>query len=147
MSLVKWSPESPLFSSLSSWMDDFFPENFDFPKPMVKGITIPAVNVTENKNEFKVEVAAPGFKKEDFNLEIKNGYLTINGETKAEEEKKDEQFTRREFRFNSFSRSFSLPENVKETDIKARYNDGILLVTLPKTKVDKAELVKTISVQ
>lgn len=147
MSVVKWNPETSLFSSLSSWIDDFFADNGDFPKPMVKGVSIPAVNVTESNKEFKLEVAAPGFKKEDFNLEVKNGYLTINGETKMEEEKKEEHYTRREFRFNSFSRSFALPDNVKEGEIKAKYDEGILKVTLPKSKVDKEEMVKTISVQ
>jgi len=146
MSLIKWSPETPVFSSLSDWMEDFF-DNGDLPMPKVKGVSIPAVNVTENAKEFKLEVAAPGFKKEEFNLEVKNGYLTINGETKAEEKKEDEKYTRREFRFSSFSRSFALPENVEESMIKARYDDGILFVTLPKSKTGKEELVKTITVQ
>ncbi|MBK6931027.1 MAG: Hsp20/alpha crystallin family protein [Saprospirales bacterium] len=147
MALVKWNPESSLFSSLSSWMDDFFPDNGDFPKPMVKAITVPAVNVTENKKEYTLEVAAPGFKKEDFKLEVKNGYLLISGETKMEEAKEEEKYTRREFRFSSFTRSFALPENVREEDIQARYNDGILMIMIPKSKVEKAELIKTISVQ
>lgn len=147
MSLVKWNPETSLFPSISSWMEDFFADNGDFLKPRIKGVSIPAVNVTENKAAFKLEVAAPGFKKEDFKLEVKNGYLTVSGETKAEEERKDEQYTRHEFRFDSFSRSFALPENVKETDIEAKYTDGILLVTLPKTKVEKEEAVKKISIK
>ncbi len=147
MSLIKWNPETSLFPSLGTWMDDFFADNGDWPKPMVKGISIPAVNVTENKKEYKLEVAAPGFNKADFNLEVKNGYLTIKGETKAEEEKKEEEYTRREFRFSSFTRSFALPENVKESDIQAKYNDGILLVTLPKMKEEKTEVTKKISVQ
>lgn len=147
MSLVKWNPDTALFSSLSSWMDDFFTGNGDFPQPMIKGISIPAVNVTENKAEFKLEVAVPGFKKEDFNLEVKNGYLLIKGENKAEKEAKEDNYTRREFRFNSFNRSFSLPDNVKESEIKANYKDGILMVTLPKTKLEKAELTQSIPVQ
>ena len=147
MSLIKWNPESSLFPTLSNWIDDIFAENGDFPKPMVKGITIPAVNVTETGKEFKLEVAAPGFKKEDFKLEVKNGYLNIEGETKEEKEKKEEHYTRREFRFNSFTRSFALPENVKANDIQAKYSDGILFVTLPKMKEDQEKLAKTISVQ
>lgn len=147
MSLVKWNPESSLFPTLSNWIDDFFAGDGDFPKPMVKGVTIPAVNVTENNKAFKLEVAAPGFKKDDFKLEVKNGYLCIEGETKEEKEEKDEQYTRREFRFNSFSRSFALPENVKEGEIEAKYTDGILRITLPKAKEEKEKLVKLISVQ
>ena len=146
MALVKWEPEMSFFPRVSSWMDDFFADN-DFPKPMVKGVSIPAVNVVEKAKEFNVEVAAPGFKKDDFKLEVKNGCLTISGELKTEEEKKDEKYTRREFRFNSFMRTFTLPENVREEEIKAHYNDGILVITLPKKDVTKTELVKTISIQ
>lgn len=147
MSLIKWNPESSLFSNFSNWMDDIFTDNAEFPMPKVKGVSIPAVNVTENKKEFKLEVAAPGFKKEDFKLEVKNGYLIINGEHKTEMKKEEEMYTRREFSYNSFSRSFALPENVEEAKINARYDDGILLVSLPKTTMDKEELIKTISVQ
>ena len=147
MSLIKWNPESPLFSSLSNWMDDLFPENSDFPQPMVKGISIPAVNVTESDKAFTLEVAAPGFKKEDFTLEVKNGYLMISAETEQEEEKKEEMYTRREFRFNSFKRSFALPDNVLENKIKANYEDGILLITVPKSEKVKDEMIKKISVQ
>ena len=147
MSLIKWNPETSLFPSLGTWMDEFFDDNGNWPKPMVKGISIPAVNVTENKKEYKLEVAAPGFKKEDFNLEVKNGFLTIKGETKEEEEKKEDEYTRREFRFSAFTRSFALPENIRETEILAKYNDGILMISLPKAKEEKAELIKKISVQ
>ncbi len=146
MSLIKWNPESSVFPSFSSWVDDFFGDG-DFPKPMVRGVSVPAVNVTENAKEFKLEVAAPGFKKEDFKLEVKNGYLFINGETEQKEEKKEDKYTRREFRFSSFTRSFALPDNVTEEKIDAHYKDGILEIRLPKSKAEKEELVKTISVQ
>ncbi len=145
MSLIKWNPETPFFPSISNWMEDFFPES-GF-KPAVKGISIPAVNVTENKNAFKLNVAAPGFKKEDFKLEARNGYLTISGETSDEKEDKDEQFTRREYSFNSFSRSFSLPENIIGDDISAQYTDGVLKVTLPKKKVEEEKPTKQIAIK
>jgi HSP20 family protein len=135
MSLVKWNPETSFFPSFSSWMDDFFPES-SF-KSAMKGVSVPAVNVKESKEAFKLDVAAPGFKKEDFKLEVKNGYLTISGESKEEKEDKDETFTRREYSFNSFSRSFSLPENVNAEHVEAQYSDGVLKVTLPKKKSDE----------
>lgn len=138
MSLVKWNPESSFFPSISNWMDDFFPDNANnWPKSSVKGVSIPAVNVTENKDAFKLKVAAPGFKKEDFKLEIQNGYLTISGETKEEKEDKDEKYTRQEYRYSTFSRSFALPENVKSDDIFAEYADGVLKIVLPKKKTDE----------
>ena len=144
MSLVKWNPETSFFPTLSSWMDDFFPEN-GF-KTAMKGLTVPAVNVKESKDAFKLNVAAPGFKKEDFKLEVKNGYLIISGEAKEEKEDKDETFTRREYSYNTFSRSFSLPENVNGDAIAAQYADGVLKVTMPKTKADDKP-VKQIAVK
>jgi len=148
MSLVKWNPEVSFFPSFPAWFDDFFADKGDFPVPSVKGVSIPAVNVTENKAEYKLEVAAPGFKKEDFKLEVKNGYLTIAGEVKEEkEEKEGDKYTRREFRYNSFSRSFALPDDVLDAKIGARYNDGILLITLPKSKTETADVTKTIAIQ
>ena len=135
MSLVKWNPENSFFPSLSTWMDDFFSEN-SFRSAM-KGVSVPAINVKESKDAFKLHVAAPGFKKEDFKLEVKHGYLTISGESKEEKEDKDETFTRREYAYNSFSRSFSLPENINGEEIDAQYADGVLKVTLPKKKADE----------
>lgn len=137
MSLIKWNPETTLFPTLTNWMDDIFTDNGDWLKPAIKGVSIPAVNVTENKDAFKLKVAAPGFKKEDFKLEMQNGYLTISGESKEEKEDKDEKFTRQEYRYSTFTRSFALPDNVKSDDISAEYADGVLKVVLPKKKTDE----------
>ena len=131
MSLIKWNPESTIFPTLPKWADDFFENSIDW-FPSVKGISIPAVNVREMKKAFKMELAAPGFKKEDFKLEMQNGCLTISGETKDEKEEKDEKYTRQEYRYSSFNRSFTLPENIDADHISAEYTDGILKVTLPK---------------
>lgn len=130
MSLIRWTPESGLFPSVPNWIDDFFVD--DWVKPSVKGVSIPAVNVSENKDAFKLKVAAPGFKKEDFKLEVKNGTLMISGEHKTETEDKEEKFTRQEYAFSAFSRSFTLPDNVNGDNITAQYADGILKVELPK---------------
>lgn len=135
MSLIRWTPESNLFPSISNWMEDFFAD--DWVKPSVKGISIPAVNVSENKDAFKLKVAAPGFNKEDFKLEVKNGCLIISGETKKETEEKDEKFTRQEYAYTTFTRSFTLPENVNGDSISAQYADGILKVLLPKSKTEE----------
>lgn len=110
-------------------------------------MTIPAVNVKETEKEFLLEVAAPGMKKDDFKLEVKEGMLYISAETKMEKEEKEENFTRREFSYTTFSRSFWLPENVKSTDIKAAYKDGILNITLPKIKVEKKAPAKLIEIK
>lgn len=144
MTLTKWMPANNLFPTVSDWMDDFFSDNGFI--PAVKGISIPAVNATENKKAFQLKVAAPGFKKEDFKLEVKNGYLTVSGESSEEKEDKDETFTRREYSYNTFSRSFSLPENVNGDNITAQYTDGVLKVTLPK-KVTEEKATKQITVK
>ena len=145
MSLIKWNPEVSLMPKFSSWMDDFFSDNGDWMKPAFAGISVPAVNVTENKTSFKLEVAAPGFKKDDFKIEVNNGIMTISGETKQEATDKDEQYTRREFSYSKFSRSFTLPENVKSDNITAKFDDGILRIGLPKTKTEE-KAAKTISI-
>ena len=86
-----------------------------------------------------IAVAAPGFKKEDFNLAVENGILTISAEQKEEKEEKDEKYTRREFISSSFSRSFSLPENIEENNIKGHYENGVLYVTVPKREQKKPQ--------
>lgn len=96
--------------------------------------TLPAVNVLENDNEFQIDVAAPGMKKNDFKVNYDNGRLTISSEVKEEKnEKNGGKITRREFNYRSFQRSFSVPETVVNADrIDAKYTDGILHITLPK---------------
>lgn len=94
--------------------------------------SFPAVNIKENEKDFVLELAIPGRKKEDFNIEVDNHVLTVSLETKNEAEIKDESYTRREFAYNSFRRAFTLPETVNEENINAAYNDGILQFTLPK---------------
>ncbi|MBD79191.1 MAG: hypothetical protein CL840_09750 [Crocinitomicaceae bacterium] len=98
--------------------------------------TVPAVNIVEVKNGYELELAAPGFKKEDINLEVNNDTLTISSERKEEkkEEDKKNKYTRREFSFAKFRRSFSLPEDVDQNNISAKYDSGILQVSIPQKK-------------
>ncbi len=101
----------------------------------------------ETEKDFIVEVAAPGMKKDDLKVEVKEGTLYISAETKAEKEEKEDNYMRKEFSFSSFKRSFYLPENVKEEAILANYKDGILYLTLPKLKVEKKEKIKKIEIK
>jgi len=94
--------------------------------------TFPPVNIQDNEISFELELSVPGRKKEDFNVEIDEQVLTITSETKKEEEVKDGSYTRKEFSYSSFKRSFTLPETVNEEGIKASYENGILRFTLPK---------------
>lgn len=110
--------------------------------------TLPAVNVKENSNEFQIEVAAPGMKKENFRVDYENGRLTISSELKNEkEEKEGETVTRREFSYQSFQRSFTVAEEVVNADqISAKYNEGILHITLPKREEVKPKPAKQIKI-
>lgn len=105
----------------------------------------PAVNISENDKGFKIEVAAPGFSKENFSLNIEKRTLTIKGEHKAETtEEKTDKFTRREFQFGSFERKFTLPENVNQESIEAKYENGILSITI--LRLEEVKQVKEIRV-
>jgi len=108
--------------------NDFFMENK----------WIPAMNIKESDKHFEIDVAAPGFTKKDFVITIENGILRISAENKEEIEEKEDEFTRREFNYNSFERSFTLPENVNEDEIiDATYKRGILKLVLTKLHEDE----------
>lgn len=96
---------------------------------------IPAVNVSENDKNYEIEVAAPGMQKEDFKVKVEKGVLTISSEKKEEKEEKKKNYTRQEYNYSVFSRSFTLPDDVKEDDIKANYQDGILKLSVAKKAV------------
>jgi HSP20 family protein len=147
MSLIKWNPESALLPTMPNWMDDFFTDRSDWMKRMFKGSSVPAVNISENEKNYKLEVAAPGFKKEDFKIEVKNGYLNISAEAKVETEKTEDDYKLREFQYNAFTRAFALPENTDMQKVEATYADGILLITVPKTTVLKEENITKIAVK
>lgn len=149
MSLIEWKKPVSLFPSLSfpNFADNFFKDDDFFDGHWLgKAMTVPAVNVMETKESFELELAAPGMKKEDFKIEIKDGALVISAETKSEKEETGERYTRKEFNFNSFSRSFWLPENVKSDEIKAKYADGVMKVTVPKAEVKKEAPVKKVAI-
>ena len=106
---------------------------------------IPAVNIKEEKDKFVLELAAPGMKKDDFKINLDNYQLTISAETKSEKKEKEDSYTRREFVYNSFSRSFTLPKTIDIDKIKADYRNGILDIVLPK-KEEETKLTKQIKI-
>lgn len=121
------------FPSLRSMMEDFWNADRFFDRPFANGDTLPAVNIRETKDHYKLDVAAPGFKKEDFKVTLESGLLNISAETSKEEKEENENYTRREFSSSSFSRTFNLPENVEEDNIKANYQDGLLKIEVKKS--------------
>jgi len=110
--------------------------------------TLPAVNIRENKDEFMIDVAAPGMKKEQINVDYENGRLTISSERKEQKkEEKTDTYTRREFSYMSFHRAFTIPENLVDGDkIKATYNEGILHISLPKREEIKPKPARQIMI-
>jgi HSP20 family protein len=108
--------------------------------------TLPAVNVIENENGFKIELAAPGLKKEDFKVNVVENTLTISAEQEAKKEETGEKFTRKEFSYSSFKRSFTLPKTVDGEQISATYNEGILVLALPKKEEAKPKEPRLIEI-
>jgi len=106
----------------------------------------PSVNISESDDQFLIELAAPGLSKEDFELKIEKDLLTVSSKKEESSEEKDGKFTRREFNFTSFTRSFHLPEIVDNDAIKASYSEGILKIQLPKNVELIKEKVKTIEI-
>lgn len=110
-------------------------------------LSMPAVNVSEMDSEFRIDVAAPGFDKEDFNINVENNVLTISSEKQIEEENKDQEtVNRREFTYGAFQRSFNLPTSVDADKIKARYENGVLKITIPKKEEAKNKAPRRIDV-
>lgn len=148
MTLVRKS--NNYYPSFPSFFDRFFNEdlmdwnNRNF---SMTNTTIPAVNVKEDDEKYAIEVAAPGMKKDDFKVKLENDTLTICSEIKKEEKEEKGDYKRREFSYQSFQRSFSLPEGHVLTDkISAKYNDGILNIVLPKREEVKPQPPREIQI-
>ncbi|ALM07773.1 heat-shock protein [Sediminicola sp. YIK13] len=154
MSLVKFRNRRPFGSLITSDffdMDDFF-EN----RLMSRNVLgdrfwngkrgEPALNIKETDDHFEIELAAPGFSKKDFSVTIDDGCLNIEAEKSTSKEEKEEDYTRREFSYNSFERSLQLPESVKEEAVKAQYKDGILSFNLAKKEEAKKRPPKIIQI-
>ena len=109
-------------------------------------IRMPSVNIIENTMDFKIEMAAPGMEKKDFKIEIDNDMLTISAEKKEEQKDEKENYMRKEYSFSKFTRSFGLPENCLHEKIDAKYDNGILHLTLPKKEVKITKPTKEIKV-
>jgi HSP20 family protein len=138
--LMDWPMPTTLFGP------DFLDDNFEFPSLNRLGVTVPSVNVSETPKEYKLELAAPGLERKDFKIEVDNHTLCISAEKEEEKKENENDYTRREYSFNSFSRSFTLPENVKESSIDAKYENGVLKVLIPKQKETPAKITRQIQV-
>jgi HSP20 family protein len=152
-SLEKWNGNGNnlMFPEFPSLFDDLLIKDlFNFPlRTAFNGRSVPDVNLKETDSAFELEMAVPGMNKKDFKVELAQNTLTISAqkESKTEEKSDDGNYSRREFSYQSFSRSFNLPEDLVNGDeIGANYKDGILHITVPKKESVKQRSVKQIAI-
>ncbi len=143
MKLIRYNTPFPRF------FDDFVTKELDqlFDTSGFQGHRLPATNVKETEDYFALEMAVPGFAKDDFKVELDQDVLTVSVEKGDNKEEKNDAFVKREFRYHNFSRSFRLPENAVDGDkIAAKYENGILTLTLPKREEVKPKPARTIEI-
>lgn len=144
--------KSALLPSMNSLVEDFFTKDlFDWTNKnfATVGSTLPSVNIKETEKEIKIDLAAPGLKKEDFEVHLRNHVLSISAEHQEEKEEKnkDNDFMRKEFNYKSFCRSFNLPDSANDDKIDATYKDGILRIVVGKKQTDSPKSTKTIAIK
>ena len=145
--LIKRNESYPAFSNL---FGDFFDKAFsdwNSTNFSLTNSTLPSVNIQESKDDFLVSMAVPGMSKKDFKLDLNDNVLTISSEKKDEKKKEEDNFTRREYSYQSFSRSFTLPKNVvNDEKISAKYENGELKILIPKKEEAKPKKPKLIAI-
>jgi HSP20 family protein len=125
----------------------FPPPLFDFDDDFFTGgISSPPANINETNKEFQLDLSVPGMKRDDFKVDVEDGVLTISSEKEEEKEDKDKNYRRQEFSYRTFSRTFTLPDNVDESNINAKYDNGMLHVTIPKKEMSISRPKKQITV-
>lgn len=117
---------------ISSIFDGFFNRDDDLVSRFTRKIEFPVVNILETDTGFKLEVAAPGMKRNDFKIELEDNTLVISSELEHEEEVVEKNYTSKEYSYESFRRSFWMPENTNLEDIEAKFNNGVLEINIPK---------------
>lgn len=144
MNLVKLKPGRDMFrdsmTPFSSFFDSFFNESFD--KGETANFFRPSVDVKENKDNFMLAFSLPGMEKENVKIELKENRLTVSGEHKMEKEENDAKYHRIENQYGSFSRSFLLPENVKQENIEANFKNGVLHISIPKAELAQPKAIE-----
>ena len=141
MNLIR--KQSPFFPSL---IDDFINTDWNIKSPSFSS-TMPAVNIKELDTQFEIELAVPGLQKDNFEIEVEDGILSISASQEEEQLNEKGKFTRREFSYNSFRRSFTLPDSVDSAKIDAHYKEGVLQVLLPKYKEAQPQPKKLIKIR
>lgn len=141
----------PSLRTRNSWpnlVEEFFNNDVLFPRFFDNEIrkSLPAVNIMESKEDYKIEVAAPGLHKEDFRIDLENNVLTVYSEREEKKEGNEDKVMRKEFNYYSFTRSFTLPMTVNADKIEATHKDGILYITIPKKEEAKEKPARQIKI-
>jgi HSP20 family protein len=148
MTLIKFKNGSPVMAGTRMpYFNDLFNDFFEnvVNSDIRKG-NVPQVNIRETDTGYHLEMAAPGLNKEDFKISIENEVLTVSGEKKSETSEKSGKYSRKEFSYNSFMRSFTLPEVVDTEKIMAKYENGIMMVDLPKKEEAKPKTPREVQI-
>ena len=136
MALVRFSNNKN--QGVNQWVNDFFAplahDSFYADRTISR---VPAVNISESPTAYHIELAAPGVDKGDFNVQVEGDVLTISAERKGSSTTEDKKFSKREFSYSSFTRSFTLPDNAQQSQITGKYQDGVLFVTVAKKEEAK----------
>jgi HSP20 family protein len=140
MSIIRFNRPNALTDAFQNFFDSDFVDIFNR-----RGID-PAANILEHPDSFELDLAAPGMKKDDFKIHLENSVLTISSEVEDSKEEESKNYTRKEFHYSSFSRSFNLPKTIDLDKIKADYENGILKVMLPKKDEARLEVKKEIKI-
>ena len=138
MTIAKYRPQASFVSPFGELMNEFFSRDIGqfFGHDDVKR-SMPAVNIVEREANYELQMLAPGFSKQDIKLRVEDEVLTISAEQRKEDLKESERYTRREFSYGAFTRSFRLPEGVNSENIMASFTDGVLQVSIPKAEAAK----------
>lgn len=143
---VKNNPENRSVARQPYLFNELFTDFFDNMLTNSNRQSTPAVNVSETDDQFTLEVAAPGLKKEAFKINVDNDLLTVSAENKEEKSEKNEKYNRREFSYSSFQRSFNIPEMIDTEKISANYQDGVITIVLPKREEAKPKPAREIKI-
>lgn len=144
MSLIKYNPRTLRTFTTNNLFDDLFNDRFFNNETVGKSFT-PQVDISETEKAFELSFAIPGIKKDEINIDLNEGQLIVSGERKFEEKKEEKNFHSVETRYGSFSRSFHLPDNIDANKVEAKYEDGLLNITIPKD--EKKIQKKTIAIK
>jgi len=139
MNTMKWRKPVQMIPYFSGVFDNFFNSDFNGFLGLDESVAVPSVNVKESGTDFRIDVAVPGMNKDDLTIKVDKDVLTIKGERNDDTKNDDGSFTRKEFGYNVFHRSFNVPDSVDSSKIEAKYENGILAVTLPKLDEAKAK--------